>query len=65
MRAVVLHHGKDGFWVTEVPSPPGRISQGETLVEAIADVKEAIDGWIETPSAHGPFLFLLSRQRRR
>ena len=52
MRAVVLHRGEDGYWVVECPSLPGCVSQGETKSEAIANIKEAIEGWIETPKAH-------------
>ena len=46
MRQVVLHKGEDGFWVVEVPSLPGCISQGETREEALANIREAIDGYI-------------------
>ncbi|MCG3129578.1 MAG: hypothetical protein FLDDKLPJ_00312 [Phycisphaerae bacterium] len=53
MRAVVLHRGEDGYWVAEVPSLPGCVSQGKTRVQAIENVKEAIDGWVETAAAHG------------
>ena len=53
MRAVVLHRGEDGYWVAEVPSLPGCVSQGRTKVEAIGNIREAIDGWIETARAHG------------
>ena len=53
MRAVVLHRGEDGYWVVECPSLPGCISQGETKADAIANIKEAIEGWIETAKAQG------------
>ncbi len=52
MRAVVLSRGEDGYWVAECPSLPGCISQGKSKAEAIANIKEAIDGWIETATAH-------------
>ena len=38
MRAVVLHRGEDGYWVVEVPSLPGCISQGKTKPEAINNI---------------------------
>jgi len=44
MRAAVLYHGEDGYWVAEVPSLPGCVSQGRTRAEAIANVREAIEG---------------------
>jgi predicted RNase H-like HicB family nuclease len=53
MRAVILRHGEDGFWIVECPSLPGCVSQGQTKAEAIANIKEAIEGWIETMKAHG------------
>lgn len=31
----------------------GRVSQGATKPQAIANIREAIEGWIETASAHG------------
>lgn len=52
MRAVVLRRGEDGYWIAEVPSLPGCITQGTTKPEALANVREAIDGWIETARAH-------------
>ena len=46
MRQVILFPGEDGFWVTECPSLPGCISQGETKVEALSNIREAIRGYI-------------------
>ncbi len=46
MRQVVIHPGEDGYWVAECPSLPGCISQGKTKEEAIANVKEAISGYV-------------------
>lgn len=47
MRQVVIYPGDDGFWVAECPSLPGCISQGETREEAINNMKEAINVYIE------------------
>ena len=46
MRQVVIYLGEDGYWVAECPSLSGCISQGKTRQEAIANIKEAIDGYI-------------------
>jgi predicted RNase H-like HicB family nuclease len=46
MRQVVLIRGEDGYWVVECPSLPGCISQGQTREEALANIKEAITGYI-------------------
>ena len=53
MRGVVIYRGEDGYWVVECPSLPGCISQGKTKPEAIANIREAIEGWMETATAHG------------
>lgn len=46
MRQVILYVGEDGYWVAECPSLPGCISQGKTKEEAIANIREAIQGYI-------------------
>jgi predicted RNase H-like HicB family nuclease len=48
MRQVVIYPGEDGYWVAECPSLPGCVSQGKTKEEAIANIKEAIRGYIAT-----------------
>jgi len=46
MRQVIVYPGEDGYWVVECPSLPGCVSQGETKQEALANIKEAIDGYV-------------------
>ena len=46
MRQVIIYPGEDGYWVAECPSLPGCLSQGETKEAAIANIKEAIQGYI-------------------
>ena len=41
-RRVLLYPGEDGYVVAEVPSFTGCFSQGKTLDEALANVREAI-----------------------
>jgi len=53
MREVVLYRGEDGYWVIECPSLPGCVSQGKSKAEAITNIREAIQGWIETAEANG------------
>ena len=48
MRQVIIHPGEDGFWVVECSSLPGCISQGRTKEEALINIKEAIDLYIES-----------------
>lgn len=47
MRQVIVYPGDDGYWVVEVPSLPGCVSQGKTEQEAIENIKEAIHGYEE------------------
>jgi predicted RNase H-like HicB family nuclease len=46
MRQVIIYPGEDGYWVAECPSLPGCISQGSTKEEAVANIKEAIQGYV-------------------
>jgi predicted RNase H-like HicB family nuclease len=47
MRQVLLFRDEDGGWVVQCPSLPGCISQGDTREEAIANIKEAIELYVE------------------
>ena len=46
MRQVVIYPGEDGYLVAECPNLSGCISQGKSKEEAIANIKEAIRGYI-------------------
>ncbi|NJL90636.1 MAG: type II toxin-antitoxin system HicB family antitoxin [Coleofasciculaceae cyanobacterium SM2_1_6] len=46
-RQVLLYPGEDGYFVAEVPSLPGCISQGKTREEALINIEEAINLYIE------------------
>ena len=51
--AVVIHEDpKGGFWA-EVPALPGCYSQGETIAELRARVREAIAGVLEVMREQG------------
>ena len=48
MRQVVLYPDhEDVGWIAEVPSLPGCLSQGETKEEAVENIRDAIDTWIQ------------------
>ena len=53
MRQAILYPGEDGYWVAECPSLPGCISQGKTKEEAIANIREAIQLYIEALEEDG------------
>jgi len=44
---VIIEKDEAGYYVAEVPALPGCLSQGKTYEEAIANIKEAIEGWLE------------------
>jgi predicted RNase H-like HicB family nuclease len=46
MRQVMLYKGEDGYWIADCSSLPGCVSQGKSKEEAIANVKEAIRGYV-------------------
>jgi len=53
MRQVILIPDETGGYTVEVPSLPGCISEGDTVDEALANIKEAIDLFIESMIADG------------
>ncbi|VAX21323.1 hypothetical protein MNBD_NITROSPINAE04-182 [hydrothermal vent metagenome] len=44
---VIIEKDEEGFFTAEVPSLPGCLSQGSTEGQAVANVKEAVEGWLE------------------
>lgn len=46
LRQVIVYLDEDGFWVAECPSLPGCNSQGTTRAEALANIRDAIEGYI-------------------
>jgi predicted RNase H-like HicB family nuclease len=53
MRLVIIIPAEEGGYTVEVPSLPGCISQGETVEEAVANIREAIALYIDTLKADG------------
>ena len=48
---VVVEEDEAGYFAAEVPALPGCLSQGKTREEAIANIKEAVEGWLEVMEA--------------
>ena len=46
LKAVIHKAEEGGFWA-EVPSLPGCVTQGESIKELRANLREAIQGWLE------------------
>jgi predicted RNase H-like HicB family nuclease len=52
---VIVEQDEAGYYVAEVPALPGCLSQGKTQEEAIANIKEAIEGWLEVMESKQSF----------
>ncbi len=50
---VHIEPDEDGVFVAECPNLPGCISQGATRGEAIANIKDAIAGYLASLEKHG------------
>ncbi|MEX2494073.1 MAG: type II toxin-antitoxin system HicB family antitoxin [Nitrospirales bacterium] len=49
---VLLEQDEDGIFVAEVPALPGCISQGQTRGDALKNIQEAIEVYLESLKAH-------------
>ncbi len=45
LKALIHSAAEGGYWA-EVPALPGCVSQGETIDELRANIREAIEGWL-------------------
>jgi predicted RNase H-like HicB family nuclease len=51
---VKIEQDESGYYVAEVPALPGCLSQGKSKEEAIDNIKEAIEGWLEVMESKEP-----------
>ena len=49
---VIIEADEDGVFVAECPSLPGCVSQGSTRAEAVANVRDAISGYLASLRKH-------------
>lgn len=49
---VLIEQDEDGVFVAQAPSLPGCVSQGATRREAISNIQEAIEAYLESLRAH-------------
>ena len=54
--AIVLEKDEEGYIVASCPNFPGCHSQGKTREEAVANIIEAIQGYIESFRKHGELI---------
>jgi len=50
---VFLEPAEEGGLVATVPALPGCISEGDTRAEALENIKDAIEGYLEVLRRHG------------
>jgi predicted RNase H-like HicB family nuclease len=50
---ILIEPDEDGVFVAECPTLPGCVSQGATRDEAIANIKDAIHGYLLSLEKHG------------
>jgi predicted RNase H-like HicB family nuclease len=50
---VVIYPGEDGYVVAECPELPGCASQGRTREDALENIREAIEGWLDVEEEAG------------
>lgn len=51
-KVVLTKDVETGWFVAEVPSLPGCISQGKTKIQALKNIKDAIKGYLESLKKH-------------
>lgn len=49
---VTITQDEDGMFVAEAPSLPGCLSQGNTRDEALQNIKEAVQAYVESLRKH-------------
>ena len=47
MRYAIVYRDEDGAWIAEVPSLPGCVTQGDSREEAIANIHDAIELYLD------------------
>jgi len=54
-KVIITYDKEYGGYVVDVPELLGCMSQGKTLDEALANIKDAIRGWIKVEKGHGRY----------
>ncbi|MCK5600755.1 type II toxin-antitoxin system HicB family antitoxin, partial [Candidatus Pacearchaeota archaeon] len=49
---IIIEQDEDGVFVAECPALPGCISQGKTRAEAIKNIEDAAQGYLESLKKH-------------
>lgn len=63
---IIIEQDEDGVFAAECPSLPGCVSQGSSREEAIKNIKDAIQGYLQSFRKHNepiPFLYNFLRPK--
>ena len=61
-KVILTPDEEDGGYVVECPAIPGCVSEGDTLEEGLANIREAIEGCLEVRAQEGLPLFLETKE---
>ncbi|MEW6491174.1 MAG: type II toxin-antitoxin system HicB family antitoxin [Cyanobacteriota bacterium] len=50
IRAIIHAAEEGGYWA-EVPALPGCITEGDTMEEVMANLKDVIEGWLDVANS--------------
>jgi antitoxin HicB len=59
---VLIQQDEDGIFVTKCTSLPGCISQGKTREEALANIKDAVNGYLQSLKKHNEPLLRIEEE---
>ena len=47
----IIHPAEEGGYWAEVPTLPGCITEGDSMEEVMANLKDAIEGWLDVANS--------------
>lgn len=47
----IIHPAEEGGYWAEVPALPGCITEGDSMEEVMANLKDAIEGWLDVANS--------------
>ena len=51
IKAIIHHPAEEGGYWADVPALPGCITEGDTMDEVMANLKDAIEGWLDVANS--------------
>ena len=51
---ILIHPAEEGGFWAEVPALLGCVSEGDTIEETLANIREAAEGWLEVAASRVP-----------